>query len=139
MVKKTRTVRGNVLLVEKPKVERKSKNTLTRKEARQVEDYVLEEAERIQSGAWTQTTFAEHLTNRMKRPVTKGNVQAASRAMEVYFIRGGGAAPGHSLKEMRCLIQLLAREVANIRGELGLVVNPTLQALAEEYEENNNI
>jgi len=138
MVKKTRTARGNVLLVEKPKAERKPKNCLTHKEARQVEDCVLEEAERIQSGAWTQTTFAEHLTNRMKRLVTKGNVQAAARAMEVYFIRGG-AAPGHSLKEMRCLIQLLAREVANIRGELGLVVNPTLQELALEYEENNNI
>jgi len=116
---------------------RKKVNTLTRPEQRILEDMLFTEKEAITTGKWTAASFAEYAQNKMKRPVTLGNVQAAAKAFDIRF--GGGIAVGRRLKlvaECKAAIKVLAVELVNLKGRLGETVSPEILALAEPSDES---
>lgn len=56
-------------------------NKLDRVSTRRLENLLIENSESICNGEWTKAEFAEYATKILERPVTKGNVEGASKAL----------------------------------------------------------
>lgn len=106
-----------------------TRNTMSRKELRVLEDLVTSHAGEIKAGRWTLKCFADFASRRMGRQVTEANVRGASNTVEVQFPSNKPMA-GRNLKELRAAVELLAGELVGLKGRLGEVVSPTLQGLA---------
>ncbi|KKN19994.1 hypothetical protein LCGC14_0940120 [marine sediment metagenome] len=113
------------------------KNCLSRKECRIVEDLLVDHAEEIKVGKWSVKSFASYVEGRLKRPVTIGNISGAVKAVDgVQFTATRGQAKStKSLRQVQAVICLLAKELAQLKGELGMTVSPTLLAISN-YSEN---
>jgi hypothetical protein len=114
-------------------------NRLTRKENRQLEDFISLHAEEIKSGKWTIKSLADLASRRLGRLVTSGNLKAAANVMGVVFSNSSPKI-GCSLFQLRACVKLLAKELFDLKKEMGLVCSPILEQLANDnYESESGV
>jgi hypothetical protein len=107
-----------------------TKNTLSRREQRALEDLLIEHKAEAEAGKWTLVKFAEFATQRLRRPVTAANIAGCARNMEVKFNNHFNKVGG-SMFQLRACIRILATELINTKARLGDIISPSLQGLAD--------
>ena len=111
----------------------KTKIMLKRPEYRELENMVDSHKDEIIAGKWTRRTFAEFASKEMGRPITEAHVSAAAITMKVNF----SFAQGSGLKsylQVRAAVKILAEELINLKGQLGVVITPSLQNLVTSLQ-----
>jgi hypothetical protein len=113
------------------------KNCLSRLDQRRLEDFILENRSRIESGELTKDDVARIATKALEIIVTVGNVAGAAKGIEVMFGAAQGKRRGSS-QALAARVRLLERVVARILGELGSTVPPELAELVARHKEEDN-
>jgi len=111
--------------------EGKTVNKLSRPDVRKLEDFVNSKKREIEEGKWSKLSLAQEAEKKFRRPITIHNITGAAGVMGIKFRVGDSNGPAN-LKELKSAVKLLAQDLKNLRGELGVTCSPTIEALAEE-------
>ena len=105
----------------------KTRNFLSAREMRILQDLLLSHKEDIEAGNWGKQNFTAFATKELKRPVTVSNIRTAVSATLVYF-------PAEKRSESVTkydinTIRILARNIYEIRKDLGMELDEELNDL----------
>jgi hypothetical protein len=127
-------VKKVVPVAEPSKKEKVVRNVLNRKDERTLEDFILGHKEEIEQGKWTQPTLANSASHRMGRPITAANVHGACRALGIEFPRAAGPKALNSIRRLRVGLKIVANELRLLLASMGSVASPSVLALCEALE-----
>ena len=109
-------------------------NRLGRASLRKVEDIVLSHKDDILAGKWQPSKLAAKATKQLGFLVTPANVRSAAKVLEIDWPQRDndhrGPISGSAVRQLRAAIAMLAGELKQLRGELGVPVSPTLESLS---------
>jgi hypothetical protein len=127
-------VKKVVPVAEPSKKEKVVRNVLNRKDERVLEDFLLEHKQEVEQGKWTKTTLANSAAHRMGRPITAANVGGACQALGIEFPRAAGPKALNSIRRLRAGLKIVANELRMLVASMGSVVSPSVLALCEALE-----
>lgn len=110
-------------------------NTLSRAEARKLEDFISAHKAEIEKHNWTMVQFADFAAGKLGRPIKATNVKSACKALEMPWpnMHGGQYIKAKAFgAAFPTAVQLLVQ----IAGELGTPIPPILAEIAERNKDS---